>query len=221
MDKQMGPLPWIPPDWLPLATEVGGVTWFEPIGLGLGNYPAVTYGQPYWEEYRRRDATDMGRRLTQARIAFVKRYNAGSDMIDIGVGGCRFVKEAGCTGFRINPLAIEWLKSRGVWRSPLHTACSTMTFWDSLEHAIEWGQVLGACRHWAFVSTPIYLGLYDCVRSKHYKPGEHMLYFTNNGLKWFMSQHGFELAGFDNFETKLGREAIGTYAFERRKRGPE
>jgi hypothetical protein len=213
---------WEVPGWFDRGSYAG-LVWLQKPSIGICREPTPDgfYGEKYWKEYKRRDATEMGRLLTEARMKFVARFAAHvhlDDIVDIGVGGGRFVNETGIRGYDINDWAIDWLVQNRRFANVTQEACQAMCFWDSLEHMIEWGPILANCRTWAFVSTPIYFSAEDCIRSKHYKPGEHVIYFTNHGLIWFMQQHGFELAAFDNFEVKLGREAIGTYAF--RKRGP-
>ena len=201
------------------------VVWRSDVGVGICQRAPDPdlYGKLYWEEYRRRDRTQMGADLTAARIAFVRRFVPWWElMVDVGVGGGRFVEETGASGYDVNPFAIDWLKQRDRWHD-IHTQpADVFTMFDVVEHSRDWS-CLRHCLHFAFVSTPIYLDEADARASRHFKParGEHVLYLTNNGLKWFMRQHGFEMVAYDNFETRLGRDAIGTYAFRRIKKGPE
>jgi hypothetical protein len=229
---------WEVPGWFEGGSHKG-LVWLAPLGVGICREPTPPdlYGKKYWEEYRRRDDSDMGRDLTRARIAFVRRFYNGP-VVDVGIGGGRFMEAIGGRGYDINDWALEYLARRDLFANVTQQHFEAMTFWDSLEHMIEWSHILHNCRSWAFVSTPIYLGMEHCLQSKHYKPGEHVIYFTNAGLCWYMGVHGFELAGYDNFETKLGRDSIMSYAFRRaasdrgsdlvdaaayafRKRGPE
>jgi len=224
-DRAMRALPVLMPE--PMGDAMSeGLVWLANVAIGFcaAPVPPDLYGKKYWNEYRRRDATEMGRLLTEARMKFVLRFVPHVHLdcfVDIGVGGGRFVSETGVHGYDINPFALDWLTQEGRFVDATREPHDVMSFWDSLEHDVDW-RLLANCRQWAFVSTPIYLSCEDCLRSKHYKPdGEHRLYFTNNGLIWFMRQHGFEMVAYDNFEVKLGREAIGTYAFRRTKKGPE
>jgi hypothetical protein len=191
--------------------------WVEPPGLGvcLARQRGELYDVAYWDEYRRLDQTDMGAMLTQARFAFVRQFYKGPNIVDIGVGGGRFCLDTYARGYDVNPFAVWWLKENNLWHDVSMARVQAMTFWDSLEHALDWAPILCNCTHWVFVSTPIYASQAHCLCSKHYKPGEHIWYFTHNGLEWFMAQHGFKLVSFDNFETELGRDSIGTFAFRR------
>jgi hypothetical protein len=53
------------------------------------------------------------------------------------------------------------------------------------------------------------------LRSKHFRPQEHIWYFTREGLVNAMKACGFSLVAESDFETELGREDIGTFAFRR------
>ena len=120
-----------------------------------------------------------------------------------------------CMGRDVNPKAKEWLGERkALWDLNKHPDVYAMTFWDSLEHIVEPG-VLLACTQWAFISTPIYNSAEHCFHSKHYKPGEHLWYFTDWGLKRWMAGQGFALIDSNKMEESVGREDIGTYAFRR------
>ena len=68
---------------------------------------------------------------------------------------------------------------------------------------------------WVFVSVPIFEDGDHVLRSKHFRPDEHIFYWTHDGLiKWF-AQQGFKLVEYNTCESALGREGIGSYAFER------
>jgi hypothetical protein len=90
-----------------------------------------------------------------------------------------------------------------------------MTFWDSLEHIPDPKPLLDLITDYAFVSTPIYKNLHTLKTSKHYKPNEHVWYFTRDGIIQFMKAHGFQLLETSDVETQLGREAIESFVFAR------
>jgi hypothetical protein len=74
---------------------------------------------------------------------------------------------------------------------------------------------LRCVRGMVFVSIPIFTDLDHIKRSKHYRPNEHLWYFTREGLVKWMHGHGFGLAEENRMETDLGREDIGTFVFHR------
>jgi len=90
-----------------------------------------------------------------------------------------------------------------------------MTLWDVLEHIPNYQLLLANVREWLFVSLPIFRDAEHVLRSKHFRPTEHCWYFTRDGLVYAMKQCGFELVAESTFETDLGREDIGTFAFQR------
>ncbi len=66
-----------------------------------------------------------------------------------------------------------------------------------------------------FVSLPIFATL-DAIRgSKHYRPGEHLYYFTHAGFVAWMALYGFRLLEASDHETQAGRDGIMAYAFRR------
>ena len=62
---------------------------------------------------------------------------------------------------------------------------------------------------------PIYEDSRHCLKSKHFKPGEHLHYFTHDGLLLWFEQQGFACVEHNDIESQLGREGITSYAFRR------
>ena len=186
--------------------------WSEENGMGWHPRPPMSYEGPYFEHYRELDATDRGADLTQARVEMVRRHYSGRQVVDVGIGGGRFVTECDCFGFDVNPEAVAWLKSVGRYHDPVAPA---LTFWDALEHIPSPERAVGDAGEWVFVSMPIYRDATDVVASKHYKPGEHLWYWTKDGLiRWFHRQ-GFFCVEVNHMESELGREGIMSFAFKR------
>lgn len=157
----------------------------------------------------------MGDELTRFRRGFVSyHFQHGWDqVVDVGIGGGAFVEKTGCRGLDINPHAIVWLKERGLW-GPGEKGVRAMTFWDSFEHIEDHDGYLKSV-DWVFMSLPVFGSVEEVQRSKHFKPGEHIWYFTPEGLVAYMERYGFDLVDRCNNETKIGREGIMTYAFHR------
>lgn len=157
----------------------------------------------------------MGRQLSHARAEFVLRHYRGDNLVDVGIGGGRFVNTLDCHGWDVNPEAIRWLYESGRLRDPRAGAVEAVSMWDSIEHMADPSEILENVREWVFLSTPIYLDGDDVLHSKHFKPGEHLWYFTEFGLVNFMRAHGFALAESNDQECRIGRESIGSFAFRR------
>jgi hypothetical protein len=193
------------------------LVWYPELGYGKaiqkGN--PFQYGQSYWEEFRTKQETPVGKILTAQRKTLVLTHSKKprSRTVDIGIGGGAFVEAMGCEGFDVNLVAQSWLVEQNkLWTGdPL----SVMTFWDSIEHIDEPNELLAKCEDLAFVSTPIYESAEACVRSKHFKPPEHLLYFTEKGLTRYMAEQGFCCVEKNRMEEYVGREEIGTYVFRR------
>ena len=203
------------PIWFDRASKKG-LVWLDSVGIGLcREVDREMYGPGYWNEYRRRDNSDMGRKLTHARVDFVREFIDHNDIIDVGIGGGRFVEAMNCCGCDVNPDAVRWLKLQGRWRDAEMEACSAQTYWDSIEHIMRPNKLLRNAGQHVFLSTPIYRDHEHVLKSRHYKPAEHVLYFTREGLCHYMSWFGFECIGYDDVETRLGRDQIGSFAFKR------
>jgi len=196
-----------------------GMTWIPDLGVGYcPQQPAAEfYGQSYWDEYVRRSSTPMGKKITQQRVELVDTYlPSTAPVLDIGIGCGHFIEtRKGTTfGHDVNPVGVIWLHERGIFRDP-RDGFSNMTFWDALEHIPDASRVLAACKGFAFVTLPIFRDEAHVRESRHFKPGEHLWYFTRSGLiRWFKGL-GFQLKECNAMETVLGREDIETFVFKR------
>lgn len=190
--------------------------WLPELGLGFLDVETDgLYGDAYFEHYQTLERTERAGLLTSARCLMVGRHWPGA-VTDIGIGSGMFITCHGnANGWDINPVAIKWLYARGLLVDPRSCPVQAATFWDSLEHMRNPSEILDNVLRWAFIATPIYSNWFDAQASKHYKPGEHLWYFTEWGLVEFMRLHGFALREVNRRECDLGREAIGSYAFER------
>ena len=196
------------------------MTWWPQ--LGIGHYPVeagiAPYDQEYFDNFDRNAHTPIGRALMQARCEFVDWHYQGT-VVDVGIGSGAFVerrRERHTTyGYDVNPAGIRWLEQRGLLIDPYLEKVPAMTLWDVLEHIPDFEPLLAQVREWLFISLPLFRDVDHVLRSKHYKPAEHCWYFSRDGLVFAMKQCGFALAAESNFETELGREDIGTFAFKR------
>lgn len=196
------------------------LVWLPEHGIGFHPAEGFDYGEDYWAEYVRRAATPVGKALTKARVDFVAKFMKG-DLVDVGVGAGAFVearnaqKKGSTWGFDINPRAVAWLGERG-WLVDPWQGCASASFWDSLEHLADPAALLARVRKWVFVSLPIFRDAQHVLASKHFKPGEHVWYFTHDGFVRWMASQGWVCAGTSEVESELGREDIETFAFYRR-----
>lgn len=193
-----------------------GLVWLPE--LGIGRYPVPQdrpYDESYFSRYRELADTALGRELTAARIRLVSRHYHGT-LVDVGIGAGQFVETRPDTkGYDVNPAGVEWLQQRGQWADLYADRYQALSFWDSLEHIDRPDIAVGKAEKWVFVSVPIFENADHILRSKHYRRDEHIWYWTHDGLiNWFKSQ-GFTLIEHNRAESDLGREGIGSYAFQR------
>lgn len=143
----------------------------------------------------------------------------GRAFCDVGIGGGAFVlellyEEPDVRGFDVNEHAKRWLEERSLWRNPHRESCEVLTFWDSFEHIREPGALIdGSGPELVIMSMPIYEDRDDCIASKHFKPGEHLWYFTERGLLKWMRERGFGLR-YSGAPESCWREGIRNYVFQ-------
>lgn len=190
--------------------------WSPSKGQGFHTRPAMLYGGEYFANYQKLDATKMGGLLTKARVDLVKKYINPAEVVDIGIGGGRFVQESQGMGYDVCPDAVQWLQNTYSYRDPYGTEeVRAITCWDSLEHIPKPEKLLERVKEWLFVSIPICETASEWIESKHMKPGEHIHYFSLQGFIRWCGEHGFECQEVNWAETELGREGIASFAFKR------
>lgn len=155
----------------------------------------------------------------QARFNFVERHYRGT-LVDVGIGSGAFVelrqaRRRTTYGYDVNPAGLAWLEERALLVDPHLVSFDAMTLWDVLEHIPDFQSLLANVREWLFLSLPIFRDAEHALRSKHFKPDEHCWLFSRDGLVFAMKTCGFEMVSEDTFETDIGREDIGTFAFRR------
>lgn len=192
--------------------------WSEELGRGFHTREPMEYEGKYFAKYQELDMTPMGHCLTNVRVNFV-RSHTDSQIVDIGIGGGMFVEEIDGQGFDVNDDAVVWLLEQVRFCDPYKLAVDAITCWDSLEHIPEPEKLIAHVKDWVFVSMPIYKDMKHCLASKHFKPGEHIHYFTHEGLLLWFEQQGFICIEYNDIESKLGREGIVSYAFRRYDNG--
>lgn len=194
------------------------LTWDEE--RGYGHYPVKQEDRPYdaayFEKYRKMANTPIGHSLTKARVDLVRKYYPGFNLVDVGIGSGQFVTASGMLGYDVNPAGVEWLNQRNRFADMYIGQYDAMTFWDSLEHIDDMSAAVQHIERFAFVSIPVFSGYEDVLASKHFRPDEHIHYFTVAGLiRWFDEQ-GFNCREYNQIESDIGREGIGTFVFERK-----
>lgn len=182
----------------------------------------VEYDDKYHDHYQALEGSSVAVSLNAMRVAMVARNShEGATVLDIGAGCGTFVRAARswgflAYGFDIIPKTVERLKDIGAFADNPE-GFEVVTFWDSLEHIEDPETVLGRISKGALVvvAIPVFEDLKRVRESKHFKPGEHLYYFTAQGFVAWMALHGFRLLETSTHETDCGRESIGAFAFRR------
>jgi hypothetical protein len=173
-------------------------------------------GNNYFDHYAKMDGGEIGKAIHKGRVDLVNKYaGSATPVLDIGIGSGQFIRSREHTfGMDVNPRAQKWLKSCGLAAAGLD-GFKVFTFWDVLEHVdvpnnyfrqMEQGSFL-------FTSLPIFDDLSKVRESKHYKPGEHLYYWTAKGFVDWMAEYRFRLLETSTFESDAGRESIRSFAF--------
>jgi len=199
--------------------------WHNGVGvLRCGEEERISYDKKYLDTYLQYENTPIGQSITSYRVNLLLRNLSEIHLpvLDVGIGSGHFIREClkhkiNVDGADVNPVALEWLKKCGMLEKH-NVRYDVLTFWDSLEHLDdpkEFIQDHHSPKH-IFVSIPIFHNKYTVKDSRHYKPGEHIYYFTQTGLiNWFYSL-GYEIQMLDDSESRLfGRNDIYTYYFKK------
>lgn len=182
----------------------------------------VAYDANYLATYDAYAVGPVADRLNAGRVALLARHaEPGATVLDVGAASGQFVRCArswgfDAKGFDVIPEAVRRLRDADLWAE--HPALfDVVTYWDSLEHMDEPELSLGQIRKGglAIVAVPIMEDITKVRGSKHYKPGEHFLYFEAQGFIDWMALYGFRLLEQSTHETDAGRDSIGAFAFRR------
>lgn len=183
----------------------------------------IPYGRDYLAKYARYDATPLGRELTRLRLDLVERHlSPPAALIDVGIGAGGFLfaaRQRGFTalGYDVNPHALELLGTSFADPYQAGRRIDALTLWDSLEHLCRPDVLLSAVRpgKLVFLSLPICPDLYRLREWKHFRPGEHLWYWTDLGFQLWIQDQGFQILESNSHETAAGRQDIRSYALRK------
>lgn len=179
----------------------------------------IDYGKDYWTKYVNYEHTPISIGLNKFRCGIVEKYC--SSIIDVGIGCGEFIKKIRlpALGYDVNPIAVKWLKSRALYFDiyKFFPKVDGITLWDVLEHIPNPKKLIDiiplGC--FVFVSLPIIKDFKKIYDFKHFRPMEHLTYFTRDGIINYFNLLGFDVVETMNNETLLGRESIDTFVFKK------
>jgi SAM-dependent methyltransferase len=154
----------------------------------------VSYDANYAHQYDRLPVKEM----SDLRWNFIQsclNLTRGSRVLDVGYGNGAFLKRACGAGMSIFGADVH-TEDFGIPVVDLETKISfdLISFFDSLEHFPSFAPLLRLRSKNVIVSipqTPDFI-LDAPRRWRHYKPGEHLHYFSHRSLDTFMAQWGFQ-----------------------------
>lgn len=177
----------------------------------------VSYDEDYWNKCASYEGQEICEKINAGRIALVDRHYGPGPVIDVGVGSGEFIRRRRFTyGVDVNPKAQKWLFDNGLWAYDFNQV-KAFTFWDVIEHVPDITEYFSRIKDgsYLFTSVPIFEDLKRIRESKHYRPSEHLYYWTQVGFVAWMRLYRFELLETTDFEIKAGRENILSFAFRR------
>ena len=176
----------------------------------------VNYNKDYFDKYVKMENTTIAKKLNTFRTSITKKYC--KNLLDIGIGSGEFIKNSKIKvyGYDINPYGIEWLNAKSLFLDPYKQKINHiegLTFWDSLEHFYEPSELLNKLKkgQYIFISLPIFDNIMQIKKSKHYRPDEHLSYFTCEGFILFLEKLNFDVVEISSEEIKSGRTDILTF----------
>lgn len=188
--------------------------------------PREQYNGSYFEEFRKRAESDVGRRIYAFRKSFAETFANPGPILDFGCGYAAIVCEDESDrwrGYDVMKPTIEKLGDKyasDVWKF------DTICMFDVLEHLADPVAFLSKARPGTrlIVTVPCWDRWDELERLadwKHFKPGEHLLYASARGLVGMLrSLAGYKLLDHNCFEDTFGREDSHTFVFERCSMSP-
>lgn len=182
----------------------------------------VEYGEEYFAKVSAYEGGEVARAVNAGRCELLARHLVpGARVLDWGAGSGAFMRAARAAGFEVHGFdvideTVRWLRATGFYSCDV-VRFDALTLWDVLEHLEDPAELLAQVHPWAkvFVSIPVFPDLHRIRESRHYRPGEHLYYFTADGFVRWMAARGFVLIESSDHEVRAGRDSIGAFAFRR------
>lgn len=184
------------------------------------NPTPIEYGKNYVAGYAGRPTVE----LSWVRLAFLWLFAQEGRILDIGYGDGEFIKQASRAGFfslgydaHAEDIGVPVVKD-------LHPGVfDIVTMFDSFEHMLDLSEPFKAAPRMFVVTVPwLPEGVTDeSIKAwRHYKPNEHLHYFTEKSLIAIFSRHGYGMetrAPIEDIIRKNPQSAPNTMTFIFRK----
>lgn len=182
----------------------------------------IDYGQEYFRKVAAYEGGAIATAVNAGRCALIARHAApDATVLDVGAGTGAFVRAArswgfAAVGYDVMPTAVAALRKAGLYDED-PAIFDAVTMWDTIEHLEDPILTLRRVTKGAllFASVPVFEDLRRIRESKHYRPGEHLYYWTARGFIDWMALWGFRPLEQSTHEVDAGRESVGAFAFRR------
>lgn len=186
------------------------------------NAGRVEYEAEYLAKVDAYDGSEISKAVNAGRCAMLARHlGTTASVLDWGAGSGAFIRVAAAAGFNakgydVNVHSQLRLEAQGTLSKDPYLF-DAVTLWDTIEHMDQPEVMLRSIRKGAllFASLPIFEDLRKIRESKHYRPGEHLYYWTAQGFIDWLALYGFRMIEMSRHEIDAGRESIGAFAFKR------
>ncbi len=176
------------------------------------------YDDEYLLHYKLYKRTEFSKLLQKARWDFIgKNIKSFKSILDYGCGSDAFLVEATdcmkdqCNLYSYDPYFMQDHKFL------CERKLDITTFFDSLEHMNRLDIISLLNSRYIVISIPILEKNQQLFEWKHFRPNEHIWYFTEDALIKLMTiKFNYKFILKDDFETQLGRDCILTFLFEKR-----
>jgi hypothetical protein len=185
---------------------------------------SVSYDEDYMEAYVERSKSHMSKQLTNLRKAYAECFAGPEDrLIDVGCA-LGLIIQADVTnrwaGTDINPLSEKYIGEMYIPHPADLSKYDVITFQDVFEHLQQPEEILKQIKKGARIvmTIPIWpkkFNFDNLTEWLHYKPDEHYIYCTEEGIIEFMAMNGFKLIDKHMIETSMGRLDAGSFCFKK------
>jgi hypothetical protein len=178
--------------------------------------PAEGYGRAYWDRYGAYRGTPAERTLMGLRVDQARRAGC-SRVLDVGIGNGAYLEALEAAGIAalgsdVAPDALEWLRRSGRLADPYgddFPRVDGVSLWDVLEHLPDPGRLLSRLPSGValLLSLPCWGGPADWSGLgdwRHYRPGEHLWYWTEAGIRALLGALGYRVEWSGWPETSIG-----------------
>lgn len=178
------------------------------------------YGGDYAAAYDKRPAIEM----SWVRIAHLFRFLRSGRVLDIGYGNGEFIRQSLKAGYQAFGYDTHKDKTDLPVVKSIEGRWDAVTFFDSWEHIEDISFIDELDAGLFVVTVPNLPSLADedfVLNWKHYKPNEHLHYFTRDSVLRFLSRHGYILLDVSDIEDVIRKPFSAhfsntlTYTFKR------